>query len=214
MNGIIRVLTVSDHAMVRAAICRLLDAERDVQVVGRTATGKSAIELAASLAADVVVVDMSLSDLSVLEITRAILRQRPGARIVVLGFHAHHEYLTRLVRAGATGFVTKTAAPALLIEAVRKTARNEFYVEPAMMEQVIAASAWGANAPERTLSDRELQVLARLARGQETREVAGALQLSKSTIETHRGRILKKLGLRNNSDITRFAIRRGLIRAE
>jgi DNA-binding NarL/FixJ family response regulator len=211
----IRVLVVDDHAIVRAGICRLLEGQADLDAVGECSTGEAAVRLCGALRPDVAVLELSLPDLSVLETTRRIVRQAAGTSVVVLAFHAHHEYLTRLVRAGATGFATKTAPPSILLEAIRKTARRGFYVEPAVMDRMMGGPAWQvADAPEAELSNRELQVLARLARGQETREVAAALQLSRSTIDSHRGRILKKLKLRNNSDLTRFAIRRGLIDAD
>ena len=210
----IRVLVVDDHAIVRMAIRRLIDAEPDMQVVGQSDTGRDATRLCVALTPDVAVLDMNLPQLDVLSTTQRIVRECPGTRVVVQGFYAHHEYLARLVRAGATGFVTKSASPDLLLEAIRKSVGGGCYVEPAMMEQLLGeATGREADMAEAQLSNRELQVLGLLACGCETREVAASLQLSRSTVETHRSRILRKLGLRNNAELTRFAIRRGLVHA-
>lgn len=208
----IRVLVVDDHAVVRAGICRLLDSAPDVVVVGQTDSGLEAVSLCGEFAPDVVVLELTLPDLTGLETTQRLLRKHPKMAVVVLTIHAHHEYLARLLRAGATGFVAKTAPPSALLQAVRKAAEGGVYVEAAMMERMVGGLGQPLRErPETALSNRELQVLTRLARGHATKEVAHDLELSRSTVETHRGRLLKKLGLRNNADLARFAIRRGLI---
>lgn len=211
----IRVLVVDDHNLVRAGLCRLLDAERDMEVVGETGSGREAVDLAGKLKPDIVLLDYSLPDLDGLEVTSRIAAGKSGARILILTMYASEEYATRLLKAGASGFVVKGASPEELLEAVRKIAGRGTYVTPAIMEKMIGRLGQKEEQiPESALSDREMQVLVRLARGSTTREVAKSLHLSMSTVETYRTRILEKLGLRNNSDITRFAIRRGLIESE
>jgi len=208
----IRVLVVDDHAVVRAGICRLLDAEPDIEVVGQTGSGHEAVRLCRGLAPDLVVLDYGLPDLDGLEVTRQLVALDDAPRILVLTMHASEEYATRVIRAGAAGFIVKAAATEALLEAVRKVAGKGLYVSPSVMEKMVERLGQPASAsPESALSDRELQVLIRLARGLTTREVAEELHLSPSTVETYRSRILEKLDLRNNSDMTRFAIRRGLI---
>lgn len=211
----IRVLVVDDHTLVRAGLCRLLDAEKDVEVVGDTGSGREAVELAEKLKPDVVLLDYSLPDLDGLEVTSRIAARKGGARVLILTMYASEEYATRLLKAGASGFVVKGASPEELLAAVRKVAGRGTYVTPTIMEKMIGRLGQKDEvAPEAALSDREMQVLVRLAKGSTTREVAKQLHLSMSTVETYRTRILEKLGLRNNSDITRFAIRRGLIETE
>jgi DNA-binding NarL/FixJ family response regulator len=161
---------------------------------------------------DVVLLDYGLPDLDGLETTRQILALERGVKVLILTMYANEEYATRLIRAGASGFLVKAASTDELKAAVRKVASGGVYVSPAIMEKMVARMGNPeADVPEKALSDREMQVLLRLARGMATKEVAKSLSLSKSTVETYRGRVLEKLNLRNNSDITRFAIRRKLI---
>ena len=208
----IRVLVVDDHAVVRAGICRLLDAEPDIEVIGQTGSGHDAVRLSRELHPDLVVLDYGLPDLDGLEVTQQIVALESAPRILVLTMHASEEYATRVIRAGAAGFIVKAAATETLLKAVRKVAGRGLYVSPSVMEKMVERLGQPvAESPESALSDRELQVLIRLARGMTTKEVADDLHLSPSTVETYRSRILEKLDLRNNSDMTRFAIRRGLI---
>jgi len=183
-----------------------------MQVVGQTGSGHEAVQLCREKKPSVVILDYGLPDLDGLETTRQIAALGLGTKILILTMYANEEYATRLIQAGASGFVVKAAATDELLTAVRKVANNEIYVTPAIMEKMVnRASQPQEEAPESTLTDREMQVLLRLAKGATTREVSASLHLSVSTVETYRSRILEKLNLRNNSDITRFAIRRGLI---
>jgi DNA-binding NarL/FixJ family response regulator len=136
-------------------------------------------------------------------------------RVLILTMYESEEYATRLIRAGASGFLVKAASADELLAAISRVVRNEIVVSPSVMDRMV--SRIGQNegeTPEQVLSNREIQVLLLLARGMSTRGAAEHLQLSQSTVETYRGRILEKLDLRNNSDITRFAIRRGLVELE
>jgi two-component system, NarL family, invasion response regulator UvrY len=208
----IRVLVVDDHTLVRAGLCRLLEAEEDIKVVGQTGSGHEAVTLCGSLKPDLVILDYSLPDLDGLEATRQIAALKNGTRVLILTMYANEEYATRLIRAGAAGFLIKGASADELLTAIRKVARKGIYVSPSIQEKMVTRLSQPADeAPESALSNREIQVLVRLARGSTTREVSEALSLSLSTVETYRSRILEKLNLRNNSDLTRFAVRRGLI---
>jgi DNA-binding NarL/FixJ family response regulator len=208
----IRVLVVDDHELVRTGLCRLLDCEEDIEVVGQSGTGHEAVEICRATKPDLVLLDYSLPDIDGLEATRQILALDTGARILILTMYDNEEYATRLIRAGASGFLIKGASADELLLAVRKLARKGVYVSPSIQEKMITRMGLPpSDTPESLLSDREMQVLLRLARGATTREVSEALNLSLSTAETYRSHILEKLSLRNNSDITRFAIRRGLI---
>jgi DNA-binding NarL/FixJ family response regulator len=206
---------VDDHAVVRSGLCRLLEAEADIEVVGETGSGHDAIRLCRELRPDVVVLDYGLPDVDGLETTKQILDLGTKSRVLILTMHASPEYATRAIRVGATGFVVKAASTVELLAALRKVADGRITVSSSVLDGMVdRMSPDHADAPEAALSDREMQVLVRLARGATSREVSAALEISMSTLETHRSRILQKLGLRNNSDITRFAIRRGLIDLE
>ncbi len=208
----IRILVVDDHTLVRAGLCRLLNSEDGFEVVGETGSGRDAVELCRKLKPDIVLLDYSLPDMDGLETTSRLVPLKTGARILILTMYANEEYAIRLIRAGASGFVVKGASPDELLQAVRKIARKGTYISPAIMEKMVGRLGQNeTQSPESVLSDREMQVLVRLAQGASTREVSDELCLSVSTVETYRSRILEKLNLRNNSDLTRFAIRRKLI---
>ncbi len=208
----IRVVVADDHTLVRAGLCRLLDSEEDIEVVGQTGSSHEAVRLCQEARPDVVVLDYSMPDLDGLETTRQIIALNIGTRILILTMYANEEYATRVIRAGASGFLIKGASADELLVAIRKVARKGVYVSPSIQEKMVTRIGQPqGDSPESILSDREMQVLLRLARGATTREVTADLGLSLSTVETYRSRILEKLNLRNNSDLTRFAIRRALI---
>ena len=211
----IRVVVVDDHTIVRSGICRLLDSESDIEVVAQTGSGHEAVRLCYEKKPDVLVLDYGLPDLDGLETTRQVVQLDEAPKILILTMHASEEYATRVIRAGASGFIVKTAPTAQLLDAVRKVSRNQLFVSMPIMEKMVSRVAQPTtDRPESVLSNRELQVLIRLAQGMTTKEVAEALHLSTSTVDTYRRRILEKLDLRNNADMTRFAIRRNLIHLE
>jgi len=211
----IRVVVVDDHTIVRSGICRLLEAESDIEVVAQAGSGHEAVRLCREAKPDVLVLDYGLPDLDGLETTRQIVQLSEAPGILILTMHASEEYATRVIRAGAMGFIVKTAPTVQLLNAVRKVARHQLSVSESIMERMVGRLAQPAtDRPESLLSNRELQVLIRLAQGMSTKEVAEALHLSASTVDTYRRRILEKLNLRNNADMTRFAIRRNLVHLE
>ena len=209
-----RILVVDDHEVVRAGLCRLLEGEADMKVVAQTGRGHEAVRLCRELKPDVVLLDYGLPDLDGLETTRQIVELKVGAAVMVLTMHGSEEYATRLIQTGAKGFVVKVAPAEELLMGIRRVANGRTYVCTSILEKMVDRIGMPLEEiPESTLSNRELQVLINLAQGMTTREVAQTLNLSTSTVETYRGRVLEKLRLRNNSDMTRFAIRRGLINA-
>ena len=208
----IKILVVDDHTLVRAGLSRLLDMENNIKVVGQLGSGHEAVQYCQTNKPDLVLLDYCLPDMDGLEATRQILALGKKIRIVILTMYANEEYATRLIQAGASGFLVKASSTDELLSAVRKVAKGGVFVSPEIMEKMVVRLGRPQNdVPEAALSDREMQVMLHLARGASTREVAATLSLSVSTVETYRSRILEKLSLRNNSDITRFAIRRGLI---
>lgn len=208
----IRVLVVEDHGIVRAGICRLLESEPDIEVAGETGSGHEAVRLCRELRPDVVLLDFALPDLDGLEVTRQIVEMNLGTKVLILTMYASEEYAFRLLRSGASGFLVKGSPAEEMLLALRKVTREGRYVTPSIVDKLVGRIGQpSGDAPESALSDREMQVLVRLASGLTTKEVADALNLSPSTVETYRGRVLDKLNLRNNTELTRFAIRRGLI---
>jgi len=211
----IRVLVVDDHALVRAGLCRLLGNEDGLEVVGQTGSGHEAVQLCEALLPDLVLLDYSMPEMDGLELTTRIKALEADIPILILTMHANEEYAIRLLRVGASGFIVKGADPAELVVAIRKVSRHQTYISPEIMEKMVTRIGQPrGETPEAVLSNREMQVLIHLGRGATTREVSEELRLSTSTVETYRSRILDKLNLRNNSDMTRFAIRRGLIDLE
>ncbi len=209
-----KILVVDDHTLVRDGLCRLLDMESDIEIIGQTGFGKDAVKLCSELNPDMVLLDYNLPDIDGLETTRQIVALGKNIKILILTMYANDEYATRLIKAGAAGFVVKAASSDELLLAIKKVQNNEVYVSPSVMDKMVSRMGKPhADKPESILSDREMQVLVLLAKSSTTREVAGSLDLSISTVETYRSRILEKLDLKNNSDLTRFAIRRGLIDA-
>ncbi|MBW2264463.1 MAG: response regulator transcription factor [Deltaproteobacteria bacterium] len=208
----ISIVVVDDHELVRSGICRLLDGESDITILGQTGSGHEAVALCRTEKPDVVLLDYNLPDLDGLETTQQIVALGGETTVLILTMYANEEYATRLIQAGASGFIVKAASADEMLLAIRKVAARGIYVSPEIMDKMVVRIGMPeGETPEAVLSNREMQVLVRLARGATTREVSGSLNLSQSTVETYRSRILEKLNLRNNSDITRFAIRRGLI---
>ena len=207
-----RLLLVEDHAVVGEALSLFLNDQPDIEVVGTARTGRAAVRLCLEKTPDVVVMDFGLPDMDGFELARQLLELKNGARILVLTMHQSEEYARRLLVIGVGGYIVKSAPSTELLTAIRKVARNRRYVSPDIMDQMLDHIGQVRDeAPEENLSDRELQVLTRLARGLTSREVANVLCLSVSTIETYRARLKRKLGVQNVADMTRFAIRRGLI---
>jgi len=209
----IRVLVVDDKALVRAGVSLILDNEDDVSVVAQLGNGRDAVAYCRRSRPDLVLLDYALPDIDGLEVTKQVAALGKTL-ILILTTLTNYEYATRALRAGASGYILKTDLPATLIAAVHKVANGGNYISPSLIDDMMWHMKEGGEERETILSDRELQVLVALARGHSTREVAEALCLSLSTIETHRSHIRAKLNLRNNSDMTRFAICRGLIPAD
>jgi two-component system response regulator NreC len=211
----ITVLLVDDHAMFRAGIKALLEADGKVQVVGEAASGDQAVDLVRSLKPDVVVMDLSMPGSNGLEATRRITALGLATSVLVLTVHAEEEYLVPVVEAGASGYLTKTSADTDLLEAIRVVARGEVFLPPKattlLLKQYKAAeSSDGASLKD--LSTREQEVLALTAEGFSSREIGKKLFISPKTVDTYRSRIMDKLGLSHRSDLVRFALRAGLLK--
>jgi DNA-binding NarL/FixJ family response regulator len=214
----IRVLIVDDHAIVRDGIRAVLGAAGDMQVVGEADGGRLAIELARKLSPDVIVMDISMPDLGGLEATLEIRKERPHAKIVVLSQYSDASYVRRFLQAGASGYVLKKAAGADLVAAIRSVQRGGLVLDPEVARDAVstdarAGSAAGADDYER-LTDREKQVLKLVAEGRSNKEVAALLGISVKTAMSHREHVMEKLGAHSRTDLIKFALRHGVIRAD
>jgi len=211
----ITVLLVDDHAMFRAGIRALLEAEGHVQVVGEGSSGDEAVDLVRKLKPDVVVMDLSMPGSNGLEATRRIAALELNTHVLVLTVHAEEEYLVPVVEAGASGYLTKTSADTDLLEAIRIVARGQVFLPPKattlLLKQYKAADA-EEQAGLKDLSTREQEVLALTAEGYSSREIGKKLFISPKTVDTYRSRIMDKLGLNHRSELVRFALKVGLLK--
>lgn len=209
----LRVLLADDHEGVRASIRALLEAEADADVVGEAESGTRAVEMTLELKPDVVIMDLSMPGLNGLEATRRIVALGLDTRVLILTVHGEEEYLIPVVDAGASGYVPKISAHRDLVDAVAVVGRGEVYLPPKATRLILDEyrNSDDAAASFRELSPREQEVLALTAEGYSSREVGEKLFISPKTVETHRARIMGKLGLGHRSELVRFALRVGLL---
>jgi len=217
----VRVLIVDDHAIVRDGIRALLALDKDVQVVGEAGGGREAIELARRLAPDVIVMDIAMPDLGGLEATLEIRKERPDARIVVLSQYGDASYVRRFLKAGVSGYVLKKAAGADLVAAIHSVARGGLVLDPDVARDALNADGADERSPGASaadeyerLTDREKQVLKLVAEGRSNKEIAALLGISVKTAMSHREHVMEKLRAHNRTDLIRFALRHGVIRAD
>ncbi len=209
----IKILLTDDHALVREGLCRLLQDYPDFTVVGEASDGQETLRIARQLQPDVILMDLSMPGLDGIETTKRMMDEGLKAKVIILSMHANEEYAVRTLQAGARGFVGKGAPSQEVTEAIRKVASGGIYLPLALAEAL--PKRYGRKgtdeSPLETLSDRELQVLKRLAEGQTGRAIAQELHLSPKTVDTYRARLLTKLELSTTADLIRFALRHGVI---
>jgi DNA-binding NarL/FixJ family response regulator len=214
----IRVLIVDDHTLVRDGIRAVLASASDITVAGEAADGHSAVEQARATGPDVILLDIAMPGLGGLEAVPLLKREAPDARILILTQYEQPEYVRRFLNLGVGGYVLKKAAGAELIAAIRAVHRGGLVVDPVVAREVLTETASGDSVrtddPYDSLTDRERQVLKLVAEGRSNKEVAATLDISVKTAMTHREHVMRKLGLHNRTDLTRFAIRRGVIAGE
>ena len=209
----IKVLLADDHSLVRAGLRRIIEESEDIEVVAEADDGRTAIQLAQEKLPDIAVVDISMPGLDGLEVVSQLKVYRPELPIIILTMHEEEQYVVRAIEAGAMGYVTKRSAPEQLVKAIRQVMGGSRYLTPEASEALALRIARGTGSKSLldSLSNRELQVLRRLAMGHTNHEIAAAYSLSTKTVDTYRSRLLKKLNLRNNAELSRFAIRNKLI---
>jgi DNA-binding NarL/FixJ family response regulator len=208
----LRVLVVDDHAVVRAGLTLLLNAEEDIEVVGEAGSAREAIFQARSLEPDLILLDVVMPDQSGLEAVPTLLHERPDTKVLVLSMQDDPRYVREAFAVGASGYVLKEAADTELVAAIREVARGGRYVHPELGARLIAAEAAAQRrAEEDPLSDREREVLRLLALGHTNQEIAKTLFISVRTAETHRAHIMQKLRLGSRAELVRYALAQGLL---
>ncbi|MGE4241188.1 response regulator [Ramlibacter sp.] len=207
----IRVVLADDHAIVREGLKRIVGEVRDFEVVGEAADGTQALERVRELAFDVLVLDLSMPGRSGMELIRLVKAEKPKLRILVLSMHEETQYAVRAIKSGASGYLTKESAPAQLEQAIRKVAAGGAYISAEVAEQLaLGAMPGGDAAPHEVLSDREFQVLRMLAAGTSVTEAAAQLHLSVKTVSTHKANLMHKLGIGNQAELIKYAMKHGL----
>ena len=207
-----RVIIADDHALVRRGFAELLREMSDLEVVGEAASGDELLALVRERPADVVVMDMNMPGPSGLDLVKSLKAERPGLPLLVLSAHPEDQYAVRVVRAGAMGYLTKASAEADLVDAVRRVAEGKRFLTRTLAEALLdALDANAEEVPHAALSDREYQVLRLLASGNTVGGIAEQLSLSVKTISTYRARLLQKMGMSNNAELTRYALENDLV---
>jgi DNA-binding NarL/FixJ family response regulator len=208
----IKVVVVDDHAVVREGLKRIVSESGGMTVTGEAADGHEALRVIKSEPCDVVLLDITMPNKSGLDVLKELHTESPRLPVLVLSMHPEDQYAVRVLRAGAAGYVTKESAPAKLVQAIRKVVRGGKYVSPSLAERLVFdLGADKDKAPHELLSDREYQVLCLISSGKTVTQIANELALSIKTVSTYRVRILEKLKMKNNAEMTRYAIQEGLV---
>ncbi|GAD85639.1 response regulator [Nocardia asteroides] len=215
MSAPTRILLADDHALVRSGLRMILDNEPDLRVVAEAANGFDAVTALADDGIDLVILDIAMPRMTGIQAAREITRTRPGTRILMLSMYDNEQYFFESLKAGASGYVLKSVADRDLIEACRATMRGESFLYPgavtALIRDYLQLARQGSALPDTILTPREEEVLKLIAEGHSARDIAATLVISAKTVDRHRANILQKLGLRDRLDLTRYAIRAGLI---
>jgi two-component system invasion response regulator UvrY len=207
-----RILLVDDHVVVRDGIKKMLDGPAGPATFGDAAEPHTALKLAEEQDWDVVVLDLSLKQRSGLDLLKDLKRVRPRLPVLILSMHSEEQYARRAFKAGASGYVTKDCSRAELLEAIQKVIGGSKYVSPALAEKLVVDLERGTDGPpHEVLSDREFEVFRLIASGKTVGEIAEILSLSDKTISTYRARLLEKMGMKNNAELTHYAIHNKLV---
>lgn len=211
----IRLILADDHQMVRAGLRMLLQTQADMEIVAEASSGQEAIELACRHEPDIVLMDVTMPDVNGMEATRELKGRCPKVRILALTIHEEEDYLFQMLEAGASGYIPKRAAPEDLIQAIHSVYRGEVFLHSSVASALVQDFLHRGEAPEEeelaALTPRELEVLIWIARGLTNKEIGERLGISPKTVAHHRDNVCKKLNLSNRAEMTRYAIRKGLI---
>jgi DNA-binding NarL/FixJ family response regulator len=210
-----RILLADDHALVRRGVRLILDGEDDLQVVAEAGDGAEAVALARTHELDLAVLDVAMPRMTGLQAAREIAARQPGLRILMLSMYDNEQYFFEALRAGASGYVLKSVADRDLVAACRSAVRGEPFLYPgavtAQIRSYLDRVRRGEDVPEKILTAREEEIVKLIAEGHSSKEIAETLFISVKTVQRHRANVLHKLGLRDRLELTRYAIRAGLI---
>ncbi len=208
----INVYLVDDHELVRTGIRRILEDTRGIKVIGEAETGEDAVQWCREHYPDVILMDMNMPGIGGLEATRKILRYNPDVKIIVLTVHTENPFPTKMMQAGAVGYLTKGAAPEEVINAIRMVNSGQRYISPEIAQQM-ALSSFSSDAenPFKDLSERELQIMLMITKGQKVTDISEQLNLSSKTVNSYRYRLFKKLNISGDVELTHLAIRHGML---
>jgi DNA-binding NarL/FixJ family response regulator len=210
-----RILLADDHALVRRGVRLILEGESDLEVVAEAADGAEAVALGREHEVDLAILDVSMPRMTGLQAARELSRRRPGLRILMLSMHDNEQYFFEALKAGASGYVLKSAADQDLVDACRAAMRDEPFLYAGVMSTLVRdyleRMRRGERVPQGVLTPREEEVVKLIAEGHSSKEIAGLLTISLKTVERHRANVLAKLGMRDRTELTRYAIRAGLI---
>ncbi len=214
----IKLLLVDDHQVVRTGLRMLLEGQPDLKIIGEADSGLQALEQAHLLSPDVVVMDITLPDISGIEATRRLKEELPSIAVVALTIHEDEQYFFEMLQAGASGYVPKRAAPEDLIASIRAAFAGEIYIYPSLAKALVAdflgrSSQGSEKASLDGLTSREQEVLGLLAEGMSNDQIGESLQISKHTVARHRENLMRKLELHSRSELVKYAIRKGIIPA-
>ena len=215
--GRIRILLADDHTMVRQGLRKLLEERPDWEVIAEAGDGREAVRLVEQYKPDVAIIDVAMPLLNGVEATRQITKRAPGTRVLVLSMHADEAYVTQILQAGATGYLLKDSADVDLLKAVSEAAQGRSFFSPAiarvMLDDYVRQLAdRGVTDRYEALSEREREIFQLVAEAKTNKEIAALLNVSPSTVETHRAHIMEKLDLYSAAEIVLYAVRRGVIR--
>ncbi|SDJ22550.1 MULTISPECIES: UvrY/SirA/GacA family response regulator transcription factor [Ferrimonas] len=210
----IHIYLVDDHALVRTGIRRILDDERGIKVVGEAEDGEVAVNWCRKNDVDVILMDMNMPGIGGLEATRKILRFNPDAKIIVLTIHTEEPFPTKVMQAGAAGYLTKNAPPGEMVQAIRQVACGQRYLSPQIAQQMALNKFKTEENPFDDLSERELQIMMMITAGQKVSDISESLNLSPKTVNSYRYRLFQKLNIGGDVELTRLAIRYGMLDAE
>lgn len=207
----IRIAIVDDHAMVRAGLRQFFADQIDFQVVAEAANGRDALDIVRQGGVDVILLDISMPDQSGVDALAAIRAREPDLPVLILSGFAEEHYATTLLRQGASGYLNKDCDPEEIVKAIRTVARGRKYITAGVAERLAEGLSGGDKPLHELLSERELQVFLRLARGETIGHMADSMSLSVKTVSTYRTRVMEKMKLESNSDLTYYALKNGLI---
>lgn len=208
----IQIMLVDDHRLVRAGLRRVLQEVPDMTVIAEASTGEEALELVRTLTPDIVLMDINMPGIGGLESTRRIIQRLPGVKVIVVSMHVEEPYPSRLLAAGAAGYISKDSAADEVVAAIRRVHGGGHYVAADVAGNLAASLVRGAgHSPFEQLSQRETQVMLMVTKGYSTQEISDRLHLSPKTVSTYRYRLFEKLHVNNDVELTRMAMRYGLL---